>query len=246
MKTRNEYAADYDAKVGETGDLDHRETINPVIIKLLSNVAGKKILDLGCGQWYFGRILASLWADVTGVDISPELLAIAHQRTVERGLQLRYIQSDAAKLQELKNNEFDIVVSNMAFMDIENIDATMSECARVLWQKWSIVISMTNPIFGISERSQDDAGYFLKLKKYGSVATMTNEKRWYNFQTTHYHRPVGYYINILAKYGFCITNYEEIATKYFKGKTIEDTEFLAFIQEFPSFVVIKAKKNNIF
>jgi hypothetical protein len=35
MKKRNDYATDYDSKVGETGDLDHRETINPVIFSLL-------------------------------------------------------------------------------------------------------------------------------------------------------------------------------------------------------------------
>jgi ubiquinone/menaquinone biosynthesis C-methylase UbiE len=47
----------------------------------------------------------------------------------------------------LKNNEFDIVVSNMAFMDIEDIKGTIEECSRVLKNNGFIVFSLINPIF---------------------------------------------------------------------------------------------------
>ena len=242
MKTRNDYAKDYDQKVWETGDLDHRETLNPVVFKLLWDVKDKKVLDLGCGQWYFSRLLTKQWANVTGVDISEDLIKIGEQRNQEQNLKIKYFVSDAANLKDLKNNEFDIVVSNMAFMDIEDIKETIAECSRVLKNNGFIVFSLINPIFWISERTKDDNGYFLKLIKYKTNSTITNENRGYNFKTTHYHRSVWYYINTLVENGFYVTNYEEVPTKYFRGELIQDKEFFDFIQEFPSFLIIKAKK----
>ena len=142
----------------------------------------------------------------------------------------------------MKDNEFDIVVSNMAFMDIENIKGTIEECSRVLKNNGFIVFSLINPIFWISERTKDDNGYFLKLIKYNTNSTITNENRGYNFKTTHYHRPIWYYINTLVENDFYITNYEEVSTKYFRWELIQDKEFFDFIQEFPSFLIIKAHK----
>lgn len=244
MKTWNDYAKEYDQKVGETGDLDHRKTLNPVIFKLLGNVKNNEILDLGCGQGYFSRLLEKQGAIVTGIDLSQDLINIANQRNKEQNLNIKYFVSNAADLKVLENNKFDIIVSNMAFMDIENIEKTIKECSKVLKNNGYIVFSLVNPIFGISERKKDDNGYFLKLMKYKTNSTITNENRGFNFKTTHYHRPVGYYINILANNSFCITNYEEIATKYFKGEVIKDKDFFDFIQEFPSFLIIKATKKE--
>lgn len=242
MKTWNDYAKDYDQKVWETWDLDHRETLNPVVFKLLWDVKNKKVLDLGCGQWYFSRLLTKKWASVTGIDISEDLIKIGNQRNQEQNLKIKYFVSDAANLKDLDNSEFDIIVSNMAFMDIENIKETIAECSRVLKNNWFIVFSLINPIFWISERTKDDNGYFLKLIKYKTNSTITNENRGYNFKTTHYHRPIWYYINTLAENDFYIINYEEVSTKYFRWELIQDKEFFDFIQEFPSFLIIKAYK----
>ena len=242
MKTRNDYAKDYDQKVWETGDLDHRETLNPVVFKLLWDVKNKKILDLGCGQWYFSRLLTKQWANVTGIDISEDLIKIGVQRNQEQNLKIKYFVSDAANLKDLNDNEFDIVVSNMAFMDIENIKGTIEECSRVLKNNGFIVFSLINPIFFFFFWTKDDNGYFLKLIKYNTNSTITNENRGYNFKTTHYHRPIWYYINTLVENDFYITNYEEVSTKYFRWELIQDKEFFDFIQEFPSFLIIKAHK----
>ncbi|MFK5997477.1 MAG: class I SAM-dependent methyltransferase [Rhodobacterales bacterium] len=48
-------------------------------IAALGNVAGKRVLDVGCGAGSTSRALAALGADVTGVDVSKDLLALAKQ-----------------------------------------------------------------------------------------------------------------------------------------------------------------------
>lgn len=239
MKKRNDYATDYDSKVWETGDFNHKEIINPVVFSLLWSVKGKKILDLACGQGYFSRILAKKWAKMTGIDNSKDLLSIAREKSQK--LSITYFISDAAKLKDFKSGTFDRVVSNMAFMDIKDIINTIKECSRVLKKDWFLIFSMTNPLFAEFERKKSKNTHYLKLLKYWTLLQRINDKG-FGYKTTHYHRPIGFYINALAQHWFAITNYEEIATKQFRWKKITDKKFLQFIQEFPSFVVIKAVK----
>ncbi|MBL4750796.1 MAG: class I SAM-dependent methyltransferase [Amylibacter sp.] len=60
-----------DPLLGPVGDMG---------ITALGNVAAKRVLDVGCGAGSTSRALASLAANVTGVDISQDLLALAKQQ----------------------------------------------------------------------------------------------------------------------------------------------------------------------
>ncbi len=57
--------------------------------KKLGNLAGRSILDFGCGEGEITTQLARLGARVTGVDISPELVALAEQRARLDGVEDR-------------------------------------------------------------------------------------------------------------------------------------------------------------
>ena len=46
--------------------------VNPALFKVLGDIKGKKILDLGCGVGILSRAMADNGADVLGVDISKE------------------------------------------------------------------------------------------------------------------------------------------------------------------------------
>jgi ubiquinone/menaquinone biosynthesis C-methylase UbiE len=67
---------------------------------------------------------------MTGIDNSKDLIAIAREKSQK--LPITYFVSDAAKLKDLKSNTFDRIISNMAFMDIKDINNTIKECSRVL------------------------------------------------------------------------------------------------------------------
>lgn len=189
MKQRNDYATDYDSKVWETGDFNHKEIINPVVFSLLWPVRGKKILDLACGQGYFSRILAKKWAKMTGIDNSKDLLVIAKEKSQK--LPITYFISDAAKLKDIKSGIFDRIVSNMAFMDIKDITNTIKECSRVLKKDWFLVFSMVNPLFAEFERKKSKNLHYLKLLKYWIPFHRVNDKG-FGYKTVHYHRPIGF------------------------------------------------------
>ncbi len=70
------------------------------------NVPGKEILDLGCGTGTITYQLALKGYELTGVDLSADMLAIARQKT--EALPVHYFQQNMAKLE--LNRAFDLVL----------------------------------------------------------------------------------------------------------------------------------------
>ncbi|MBN1170685.1 MAG: DUF1698 domain-containing protein [Micromonosporaceae bacterium] len=50
------------------GDLAKRHLVNPVLLRMLGEVSGRRILDAGCGNGYLSRMLARRGASVVGVE----------------------------------------------------------------------------------------------------------------------------------------------------------------------------------
>lgn len=83
----------------------------PTTLKLLGNVKGKKILDLGCGTGIYAKILRKRGARVKGIDVSSKEIEIAR----EQNPGIEFIIGNAEKL-PYKNKEFDIVLSTSVFL----------------------------------------------------------------------------------------------------------------------------------
>lgn len=71
-----------------------------------------RALDLGCGDGTTAVPLARLGAEVTGIDISSNLVAAGKKRAAEQGLrQLTFHEGDACNLQGVDDNTFDLTLS---------------------------------------------------------------------------------------------------------------------------------------
>lgn len=82
------------------------------LVDKLGIVKGIKILDLGCGDGTTAIPEARLGADVLGVDIASNLVQAGNKRAKEEGLSnIRFQEGDACDLLDLKDKEFDLVVS---------------------------------------------------------------------------------------------------------------------------------------
>ena len=54
---------------GDEGDQSRREILDPVVDRLLADVRGVSLLDVGCGEGYLARRLAERGLTVTGLDV---------------------------------------------------------------------------------------------------------------------------------------------------------------------------------
>ena len=82
------------------------------VVNRMDITAGLRVLDLGCGDGTTAVPIARLGADVTGVDISRNLVEAGNRRAQEAGLaNCRFQHGDAASLREIADASFDLVVS---------------------------------------------------------------------------------------------------------------------------------------
>lgn len=137
----------WDNHLGDEGDLWHRALIDPPLLRLAGEGTGKCVLDLACGNGYLSRRFARQGARVIGVDASAPLIERARNREAQDSLGILYHVADAAHLSMLEDGMFDLVICNMALMDIEQADLAMREVARVLKQAGRWVFSLPHPCF---------------------------------------------------------------------------------------------------
>jgi 2-polyprenyl-3-methyl-5-hydroxy-6-metoxy-1,4-benzoquinol methylase len=73
----------------------------PHTFALLGDVAGKRVLDVGCGEGGYSRVLASKGADVTGIDGSERLIEIAERRAEKENLSIDFQIMNANSLSQI-------------------------------------------------------------------------------------------------------------------------------------------------
>jgi SAM-dependent methyltransferase len=95
------------------------------------SVAGKRLLCLASGGGRQSAIYAAAGAEVTVVDLSPEMLAIDRQVAAERGLNIRAIEASMDDLSALADASFDIVLQPVSTCYLPDVLAVYREVARV-------------------------------------------------------------------------------------------------------------------
>jgi SAM-dependent methyltransferase len=103
--------------------------------------AGRKTLDLGCGEGRVARDLAAAGHDVVGIDISETLVGLARQED-PRG---EYLVANAAAL-PFTDDSFDLVVAFNTLMDFDDMPGAVREAARVLEPGGRMCVSITHPM----------------------------------------------------------------------------------------------------
>ena len=108
---------------------------------LLPAMTGDRVLDIACGHGRMSRYLAMLGADVTGIDISAAMLAVARAAGPEN---ITYIHADVTRhLSWWDGRPFDGCTCELALMDIDDLAGALSTVTAVLrpggWFAASIV-----------------------------------------------------------------------------------------------------------
>jgi 2-polyprenyl-3-methyl-5-hydroxy-6-metoxy-1,4-benzoquinol methylase len=240
----NNVAEEYHNSVGDAGDVNHRKYLNPQILKLLGDINGKNILDLACGQGYFSRILADRGAKVIGIDASSKLIAIARGYGNRNNQKVAYEVANSADLKSIKDRSQDIIVSNVSFHDIEDLQKTVKECHRILKTSGKLVFSIVHPLKSASEKKQKDkSGYYIRMRGYLSQTSKPHFMYPAEKGIKIYHRPIGFYMDELFKNGFLVSGFKEITSRHSGGKNIFDDKLkVAYKKEFPLFLIVEAKK----
>src|SRR4051812_16674631 len=125
------------ADMGEHGDFGRRYVLDPVMLPRALARSPKKVLDVGCGEGRFCRMLKRHGVgDVTGIDPTPKLIAAARGRDLGGS----YVGALAERL-PFCDESFDLVVSYLSLIDIPDIHAAIPEMSRVLKPGGALLIA---------------------------------------------------------------------------------------------------------
>ena len=203
---------------GQASGLDYYrlEFFGPAQVELCGDVAGKRLLDVGCGSGYFAREMARRGARVTGVDISPRM--IEHARAAEEAtpLGVEYHAADAAEIASLfPAQSFDMATSCVALQDMPDVAAVLRAVHVVLRPGGRFVASITHPCTDtpFREWERDDTGRkrWLCVDRYferGAVEFAW--LRWsYRFTTAALHVPLEDWFAWILDAGWQVRGFHE-------------------------------------
>lgn len=119
----------------ETHDFARR-----AILEVLDLAPGDRLLDLGCGGGQLLRDALAAGAQATGVDHSPEIVALARDRA--EGAEVVDGQADRLPFDD---GAFTAVALSVVFFFLDHPVAALRECARVLVTNGRLAVYTTGP-----------------------------------------------------------------------------------------------------
>ena len=140
----NDYEAFARAYSAENDDsLANAYYERPAMLALAGDVAGRNILDAGCGSGSLSSALRDRDATVTGIDASAGMVELARQRLGD-GVDLQV--ADLNDPLPFDDGSFDDVIASLVLHYIEDWGPTLSEMRRVLRPDGCLVASVDHPI----------------------------------------------------------------------------------------------------
>jgi SAM-dependent methyltransferase len=116
--------------------------------RLLGNLAGKRVLELGCGGAQCSIAFAKQGATAIGVDSSKEQLAFAKRLCDREGVKVELHHGDLADLAFVRGG-IDLVFSAYAFGYVEDLNRVFRQCHRVLKEGAPLVFSLPHPFYNL-------------------------------------------------------------------------------------------------
>jgi len=141
MDTRQSYniwASQYDSNDNKTRDLEAQ-----ALRESLSDIHAQNCLEIGCGTGKNTAWLITKCDDVTAVDLSDEMLAIAKQKINSDKVQ--FVQADIRKEWNFPVQSFNLVTFSLVLEHIENLDHIFKQVAPLLQQNGMIYIGELHP-----------------------------------------------------------------------------------------------------
>jgi SAM-dependent methyltransferase len=176
----------------------------PAMRSLMPPLAGKRVLDLGCG---FGKMcnyaIEEGAASVVGVDISTKMLAKAREDTADP--RISYLQSALEDL-SFAPARFEVVVSSLAIHYVERFDSICANVKSWLVAGGTFVFSVEHPMV-----TAYPVGAYLDENREAQHWPIDDYKlegirhtQWFVNDVVKYHRSVETYVNTLIDKGFTI------------------------------------------
>lgn len=208
---------------------------------LIGSVAGKRVLEIGCGGAQCSIAFAKQGAIVTAVDFAASELEYARELAARNNVSIKFYQLNIENLSPIADESQDIVFSACALPYVDDLLSCFREVRRVLQEEGLFVFSQGHPVFDLAnpetlvlEKSYFETGKII-LGEDSDVPFANN------------HRTVSDIFNLLIDAGFIVERIIEPDSrkKYpsdaWYGKWNNTPELL---QKLPATIIFKSRKGK--
>jgi SAM-dependent methyltransferase len=233
----DESASAWIADMGEEGDFSRQFILDPAMLARIDPSRYRNALDVGCGEGRFCRKLRERGIAATGIDPTAALLRRA--RSLDRTS--RYVDGRAEDL-PFPNEIFDLVVSYLTFIDIEDGDAAIAEMARVLAPGGSLLIANLSSFATANGGKCWTSGDDRRIPHF-SFDNYHEERAdwvsWRGIKIQNFHRPMTYYMTALIGAGLELVHFDE------PQPVGGDPDRAAWFRQVPYFVLMEWRKPHM-
>jgi 2-polyprenyl-6-hydroxyphenyl methylase/3-demethylubiquinone-9 3-methyltransferase len=121
--------------------------INPLRLEWINArapLAGKKVVDVGCGGGILAESMAKKGAHVTGIDLSEKPLKVADLHSLESGVQVRYELISAEGLAAREPGQYDVVTCMEMLEHVPDPSSIVKACATLVKPGGQVFFSTIN------------------------------------------------------------------------------------------------------
>jgi len=153
------------------GEFKGLHDINPLRLQYIdarSPLAGKRVLDVGCGGGLLSEGMAIRQARVTGIDAGNAPLEVARRHAATQGLAISYRQITAEELADSQAGSFDIVTCMELLEHVPNPASVVSACRHLVKPGGDVFFATVNRTLRAFVLAIVAAEYLLGIVKRGT------------------------------------------------------------------------------
>jgi 2-polyprenyl-6-hydroxyphenyl methylase/3-demethylubiquinone-9 3-methyltransferase len=121
--------------------------INPLRLAWIQehvSIAGKKVLDVGCGGGILAESMAVAGAQAKGIDLSEKALKVADLHSLETGVQVQYEYISAEDLAKKEAGQYDVVTCMEMLEHVPDPLSIIKSCAALVKPGGKVFFSTLN------------------------------------------------------------------------------------------------------
>ena len=188
------------------GDPNRLLLLDNVMLGLCGEVSGLDVIDIGCGEGRFCRMLGKRGAKLTGIDPVEKLIIEARRRQPEATFHIA-----KAEALPVPDASMDLAVSYVALVDIADYKAAIAEMRRVLRPGGRFVVANLNGFNTATTKfwARDEDNNKLHWTMDNYMVERSTKAEWAGISVTNWHRPLSAYMSAFLSNGFQLKHFDE-------------------------------------
>ena len=129
------------------GEFQALHDINPLRIRYIEDrcgLAGKRVLDVGCGGGILSEAMARRGAEVTGIDMGQKSLEVARRHMKQTGVRIDYRHISVEQLAKRQPESFDVVTCLELLEHVPAPGSVVDACSRLVSPGGHVVFATLN------------------------------------------------------------------------------------------------------